>query len=139
MDGKRLGRVMNGLLDRIYGEGPPLSPDEKVIYCAYYLDAEVRNGGFDQFFFNSQGNLAAETLDALLAIGAPQTAALLRRACDAFKPDEPSPDRDVRWRQMDRIHPEVREVWHTLDEIYYASKEYVLELVDRYIETRGIA
>ncbi|HEX7901412.1 MAG TPA: DMP19 family protein [Planctomycetota bacterium] len=134
MDWKRLGKVVNGILDRIYGEGAPLSPAERVVYCAYFLDAEVHNGGFDQFFFNSQGNLAAETLDALRAIGAPKSAGFLRQACDAFAPEEPSPDRDVRWTQMDRVPKELREGWHALDTLYYDCGERVPELVYAYIE-----
>jgi hypothetical protein len=35
-----------------------LSPQEKVFYITQILEMEVNNGGFDQFFFNSSGDLA---------------------------------------------------------------------------------
>ena len=28
-----------------------LAPTERVVYCIWWLEAEVNNGGFDQFFF----------------------------------------------------------------------------------------
>ena len=34
------------------------------------LEAEVNNGGFDQYFYNSAGDNTAETIQALETIGA---------------------------------------------------------------------
>jgi hypothetical protein len=48
------------------------------------LEDEVNNGGFDRFFFNSAGNEAAEIIQALEAVGASKTAAIVRRACAKF-------------------------------------------------------
>ena len=138
MDWERLGRIVNAILDRVYGEGT-LTPEQKVVYLAYFMDAEVHNGGFDQFFFNSQGNHARETLDALRALGAPTSAKLLKKACEAFAPEEPSPDRDLRWVQMDRIPKPLREGWNALDDLYYKCGESVPALCDAYIQARPTA
>ena len=44
------------------------------------LRTEVNNGGFDQHFFNSAGNLAEHAVAAALANGEPALADLVRRA-----------------------------------------------------------
>jgi len=129
-----LQRVITRILD-LLEEGGTLSPAQRVIFLAYFMDAEVRNGGFDQFFFNTQGNFAADTIDALHAVGAPKSADLLRRACAAFAPEAPSPDRDVRWTQMDRLPKELREGWNALDTLYYDFGEKIPALIRAYIES----
>ena len=53
------------------------------------LEAQVNNGGFHQYFFNFGGNFAYETVDALTAIGAKQTAEILKNAIDAFRCEIP--------------------------------------------------
>lgn len=129
-----LGKIISHILDRVEAEGvDALSGPERTVYMAYFMDAEVHNGGFDQYFFNSQGNHAAETIDALEAVGASRSANQLRRARALFKPEAPSPDRDVRWAQMDRIPKATREQWNAMDEAYYASGENVTNLICAYV------
>jgi hypothetical protein len=57
-----------------------LSPAERVFLCVWNLEAEVNNGGFEQFFVNSAGDNAAETPGALRQIGAAQAAAIAEEA-----------------------------------------------------------
>lgn len=129
-----LGKVVSRILDLVEGGGVgALSAPERTVYMAYFMDAEVHNGGFDQYFFNSQGNHSAETVKALEAVGASRSANHLRRARALFKPEAPSPDRDVRWAQMDRIPKATREQWNAMDEAYYASDENVMALVCAYV------
>ena len=48
------------------------------------LEAEINNGGFDQYFFNSAGDKAAEAINALEAIGAnkqPLSFGSMREVC----------------------------------------------------------
>jgi hypothetical protein len=58
------------------------------------------NGGVDQYFYNSAGDHGVECLEALNAIGATQSYALLKQACDFFPDGRPSAERDVRERQL---------------------------------------
>lgn len=51
-----------------------LSDAEKIFYMNTVLEVEVNNGGFSQYFFNSSGDFANETLHSLYAIGAVHTA-----------------------------------------------------------------
>src|SRR4051812_7921032 len=58
------------------------------------LEAEVNNGGFDQFFFNSAGDQTARTIGALEFIGAKHTAAIVRAAAAKFPGGMPPADRE---------------------------------------------
>jgi len=60
------------------------------------LEAEINNGGFDQFFFNSSGDKTAETIAALEVIGASHTAGIVRNAAARFPGGMPPTDRDER-------------------------------------------
>ena len=65
--------AMNGWLCKKsnYGEDiEKLSESEKVFYFVFQLEGEVNNGGFSQFFYNSSGDFANETANALHEIGA---------------------------------------------------------------------
>mgnify|MGYP003396363757 CR=1 FL=1 len=73
-----------------------LSLAEQIVYCVWWLEAEVNNGGFHQFFLNSTGDLHEETVAALGAIGAEKTRTLLQRAAhEAFGMTVPT-NRDER-------------------------------------------
>ena len=52
----------------------------QVWYVAWVLDAEVLNGGFNQFFFNRPEWLVSAAPAALTAVGAPDAAKLIARA-----------------------------------------------------------
>jgi len=66
----------------------------QVALCMHRLEAEVNNGGFYQFFFNSSGEIVPHTLHALAEIGAPDTKRLLEQAMavafPAGYPEDPS-------------------------------------------------
>jgi hypothetical protein len=53
---------------------------ERIVLCVENLEGEVNNGGFDQYFFNSEGELPRETPAALEAIGAVPVSGLWDRA-----------------------------------------------------------
>ena len=55
-----------------------LSVPERVVEAIWRLDAEVWNGGFDQYYFNSSGNDAHFAVRALETIGADDMAAIVR-------------------------------------------------------------
>jgi hypothetical protein len=66
----------------------PLSPDERSIVIIHYLDAEISNGGFWQWYFN-EGELADEALKSLEKIGARQHASVIRKANRLFGREGP--------------------------------------------------
>ena len=57
-----------------------LLPEEQDFVVLWWLEAEVLNGGFHQYFFNSAGDGALRAVAALDTLGAPSTAGILREA-----------------------------------------------------------
>jgi hypothetical protein len=94
------------------------------------LDAEVRNGGFTQYFFNSAGDLAGRAVDAAGAIGATEAARIIRKAVALFGPGGPAPDRDARMNQLSAIEHEALE---ELDTQYYDCPDDLRELLPMYV------
>src|SRR5437773_12145409 len=62
-----------------------LSPGFRAIYCTLHVEAEVRNGGFDQYFSNSEGRLALTAEEGFQRIGAPEYADLMHRAIQLWQ------------------------------------------------------
>ena len=110
-----------------------LSENERIIKQIWLLESEVTNGGFDQYFFNSAGNNALETVDTLRRVGSKETLALLIQAIEAFGPNPPSSDRETRWAQMDMLPEAASEEWGRLDGEFYNYTESLAALVVNFI------
>lgn len=57
-----------------------LSKGQKAIYVTWILEAEVNNGGFNQFYYNSSGQFADLAEEAFVTIGAVKFADLVHQA-----------------------------------------------------------
>lgn len=64
-----------------------LPPGVRAIYATWLVDAEVNNGGFNQYFFNSSGQYAGEALRGYELLGADEYAAVMRSAIATFEID----------------------------------------------------
>src|SRR4051794_34691909 len=62
------------------GELADLSPEQRRFVAVGCLRTEVNNGGFDPYFFNSAGDLAADALAGARSGNADGLAALIARA-----------------------------------------------------------
>lgn len=102
------------------------------MFCLDALEREVNNGGFAQFFENSAGDHARETIEALRTLGAPRVARLVAEAVAVF-PDGPAPDRERRRRQLDRLDDRARAKLDQLDGAFYAYPENLTALERRYV------
>lgn len=58
---------------------------QQAIYVIWVLEAEVNNGGFNQYYANSSGQFSHLTPDALKLIGANKFSDLIRRANNVYK------------------------------------------------------
>lgn len=116
------------------GEGiAGLSEAETTAYVVDGLEREVNNGGFSQFYFNSAGDQARETVEALRRIGAGRMAALVERANGAFGADGPSPDREARWQQLEALGDTASELWSELDDSFYEYPDDLTGLMRAYV------
>jgi hypothetical protein len=67
------------------------------------LEAEVNNGGFHQYFFNSTGNSWEKVYSLLKML--PQSNGILRfdQVISIFPNSYPNPNREKRWKQLEEI------------------------------------
>jgi hypothetical protein len=107
---------------------------EKNVLFIEMLEGQINNGGFDQYFFNSSGEYAHETLSALKEINAPKMTELLNQAIKAF-PTLPIPkDTEKRRGNMDDIPEKIHEIWDKLDDEFYKYPENLAGLVIEYVK-----
>jgi hypothetical protein len=100
-----------------------LTYPQMAFYFNQELEREVNNGGFDQYFWNSSGMYANETLETLKLIGANKTADILKAAIDPF-PDKQVPiDRDVRDEIVESIRDANAEKWEDLDQRFFKYED----------------
>ena len=104
-----------------------LSIEEKTVYVVSWLEAELNNGGFDQYFFNSAADNARDVPDALVRVGADQLAKLVTEVNALFPPPGPSPERATRQRQLDRLASRVE--LDDFDDRFYRNPENLEHLV----------
>jgi hypothetical protein len=97
-----------------------LTTAEQVLVTIWGLEAEVNNGGFDQYYFNGAGDLAFFAPQALRLIGAHRMADIVARANAVFGPDGPARAHRARQAQRDLVAPDDHDgPWDRLDEEFY--------------------
>ena len=57
-----------------------LTPGQRALYVLSWADAEILNGGFSQFYFNSTGYFAPDLPASAELVGAPEHARIATRA-----------------------------------------------------------
>jgi hypothetical protein len=95
------------------------------------LEGDVNNGGFHQFFFNSAGDRTRQILEALKAIGALQTLAIVEKACAKFPGGMPPAEWFERQEVLLTIAPECDE-FEMEDAEFYEYKDDLAALVEAY-------
>jgi hypothetical protein len=126
--------LSNGIYEKINRSGfESLSYAEKVLYHVYWLEAEVNNGGFDQYFFNTSGNYALDTPESLEEIGAHHTAQILRDAISIFPGGPPPRTRDDRDELYGMVTDEIKKKWDELDSKFYEYQDPLQELQIEYM------
>lgn len=105
-----------------------LSEPQKHFYFNQNLEREINNGGFNQFFLNSSGDFAHETLVSLDAVGAIHTAKILQLAIDQFPQKNAPKERDARQKVMEQIEDKVGTVWEQLDQQFFEYKDDLNQL-----------
>lgn len=113
-----------------------LTDTERRLLAAAQVDGEVKNGGFNQYFFNSSGDNADVALAGLNDIGAIGAAGLLERAMAVFPgrkwPKAVSARRDL----MEQIASQSKSVWDKCDHEFYMLKEDVNDLLLGYAKKK---
>ncbi|MFD2920928.1 DUF4375 domain-containing protein [Terrimonas rubra] len=69
----------------VYATVMSWNKSRQAIYMIWMLEAEVNNGGFNQFYFNFSGQFYKQLPAALKLVGAKQFAGLMQNANDLFE------------------------------------------------------
>jgi hypothetical protein len=106
-----------------------LSLRDQILVTIYGLEADVNNGGFDQFYFNGVGNQAWFAPTALGNIGAHRMASITQRANAMFGGAGPPSDPDKRQSALFRITDANPDAWEQLDREFYAYPDDIAALL----------
>lgn len=110
-----------------------LTSAEQVFVCVWELEAEVNNGGFEQYFHNSSGDNAQKVVGALQSIGANLTAKIVKQAIDMFGPSGPSAVQAERQAKIEKLSEEQKEVWNKLDKEFFAYPNNLTNLLHDFV------
>jgi hypothetical protein len=118
-------------LDAVGWDG--LTGAQRLVMGVVTLIWEVENGGFSQYFVNSDGARWRDALAGLAAIGAGGDCALLKQALAKFGQDGPSVNGLERHHQLARIARSEDEPFDSIEDEFYEDKDDRDVLLLRYI------
>ena len=78
------------------------------VYAVTWLEREVINGGFAQYFWNPAGSLCLQAIEGFNAFGQKRYANLLKKAGSVFPGGVPSPSRTQRMEAIRKLAKEQR-------------------------------
>ncbi|MFN4199498.1 MAG: DMP19 family protein [Flavobacterium sp.] len=111
-----------------------LTEPQKQFYYIQRFEAEVYNGEFSQYFYNSSGDFTHETVTTLKEIGAFTTALILQDAINQF-PDKKVPQNRIKRQDiLEKIEIQASSLWNNLDEKFYNSEEDLNVLLFEFIK-----
>jgi hypothetical protein len=107
------------------------SPGQKALYFIWYLDEQVRNGGFPQFYLNGYGEYIPAIKDGLKLIGDTAMYSLVTNADNEYLTHQKEVDS---YKQKSDWQPlyETPYKFDSYDEIYYSSNENMMKLLEKY-------
>jgi len=110
-----------------------LSVPERVFGAIWEFEAQVNNGGFSQYFYNSSGELAPYAPFALREIGATSTAALASEALEYVGGDVPLADDKARRERIGALPPDIVAKLDALDARFFERPDDLTTLLYRYV------
>jgi hypothetical protein len=111
-----------------------LTDAQKQFFYNESLERQVNNGGFSQYFFNSSGNFAHQTVQSLRKINACATADILQMAIHQFPNRRAPENREERQAMMVDIQAQAERVWDELDQKFFAYEDDLNTLNMKFIQ-----
>lgn len=107
------------------------SPGQKALYFIWYLDAEVTNGGFIQFYWNNNRKYLSPIIDGLKLIGDTSMLELVGKADKEYLAHK---DEFILQRQKDDRQPLYDNLknFDKYDSIYYETHDRIMALIEKY-------
>lgn len=109
-----------------------LSRPEQIFRLVWELEAEVNNGGFHQYFYNSSGGLVPYVGDALRAIGALAMANIVDCAIHTAGADIPWHDEAARRTKLKTLGPQVEAQLDSMSRKFCKYPDDLLAVLYRY-------
>lgn len=121
---------------------PALSHRDQVFHDIWMLEAELNNGGFSQYMFNSTGDRGLRAVEALREVGAHSLATVCERFFALLSEGAPASDQDARQAQLDeaaeRMGEDAFEVaCSELEGEFYGGEDELRRLLVDYIAGIG--
>jgi hypothetical protein len=107
------------------------SPGQKALYFFWYLDAEVTNGGFIQFYWNNNRKYLPPIIAGLNLIGDTSMLDLVNKADEEYLKHK---EQFVLQRQKDNWQPlyDSLKKFEDYDGKYYLLHDRTMELIEKY-------
>ncbi len=115
-----------------------LNHHELVMLSIWQLEAEVNNGGFWQYYWNSCGELAKEVVNSLKEIGAKETASIVEVANSNFPNSDPPKDREKRQGLLEKLENAGKLKLDSLDTEFYEYPCDLTELMYQYMQNNNL-
>ena len=131
-------KLLFDLSDKVFARNQKLgfaglTSVEQTFHCVWSVEAEVNNGGFDQYFWNSSGDVVHEAPGALERIGAPKAADIVRRANAVFKDGKPPQDRNMRQQELEAAGQTAHDKLDKLDREFYKCPDNLEALLLQFV------
>jgi hypothetical protein len=114
-----------------------LPPGTQAIYATWVLDAEVNNGGFNQFFFNAPGEIAGLALAGYELMEAEEYVSVMRAAIATYESERDALAPYHSERSLESFSESYR---HTslgeIDQRYYSLGDHIYNLWAVFVKTR---
>jgi hypothetical protein len=114
------------------GLSKKLSPGQKTLYFFWYLDAEVENGGFIQFYYNKTDHYLPSIIEGLGFLKDKQMLSLLDKADDLYQKNEPLFRKATTVQAFSKLYERVSD-FSKLDDKYYKLRGKTVTLLEKYI------
>lgn len=110
-----------------------LSYGQKALYFWWYVDAQVRNGGFVQFYYNGYGRYAPVVIKALKHIGDTDMAALVQCAEDIYQQNKQLMD-EAQGKELfgSDLYKRMSEMTK-LDNEYYTLNKKTMSIIEDFL------
>ncbi|WP_082041722.1 DUF4375 domain-containing protein [Lacinutrix sp. Hel_I_90] len=113
--------------------GKSLSYGQKALYYWWYLDAQVTNGGFVQFYYNGYGPYVPTIIKGLEHIGDTEMANLVKKADKIYQKNKKLMDKAQESDLFDSDLYDRLDEMSLLDDSYYEMNEKTMSLIETYI------
>ena len=108
-----------------------LSPGQKALYFIWYLDGQVTNGGFIQFYWNGYRKYIDPILEGLKLIGDDVMYELVKKADKEYLSNQ---DKFFKYQELDdseTLYDELTQ-FDDFDESYYEQNDEMMSLLEQY-------